>query len=224
MRLFFILIIPIFFSCGNNSNSNKNTNNNRFEDGIYCANVEYFYSKTGTNSNYVLEVEIEDNEISKIFWSNGGWLDDSHFNRPNIINSNARFESDREILYNVKIIGKQGTCIPSSNSISESELIKVAESLKIDGLKGEVIWDSYSCDYIIIYTEDAWYVVAQKYSGTISLNKGDIIRGDLVTFGFEDVVDVNTGDEMSLYIDNYYAIKSSAWELIVEKCELQGDY
>ena len=45
----------------------------------------------------------------------------------------------------------------------------------------------------------------------------------MVGFGFEDVYCINKGKEMRLYIDNYYATKSSAEELIIEKCNLSEE-
>ena len=52
----------------------KNLNVMDIVDGDYCAEIDYYYSKTGTESTYTLKVEIEDNELVKIYWPNGdGW-------------------------------------------------------------------------------------------------------------------------------------------------------
>lgn len=233
LSIFFFSII--LFGCKENSNSQSDTNDNSssnisefdntngYDDGYYCAEVSYYYSKTGTNSLYTLKVEIENNELVKIYWPNGGWLDNSHFSPPSISDGNATFESDRGVEYTIKIIGEDGECNYSTNVQDEDELIEESETQKIDGVTGTVIWDSYSCDYVVIYTENNWYIIAQKYSGAYNLSEGDKVRGDLVGFGFEDVYCINKEKEMRLYIDNYYATKSSAEELIIEKCNLSEE-
>jgi hypothetical protein len=50
-----------------------------FEDGKHCATVEYHNPKTGNTSSYKLSVEILQNELTKLYWPNGGWLDQNHF-------------------------------------------------------------------------------------------------------------------------------------------------
>ena len=227
-KILLLLMIFSIISCKNKSrnyddnssyNSSYSENEDGYSDGTYCAEIEYYYSKTGTRSTYTLEVEIEDDELTVIHWPNGGWLDDSHFYPPNISDGYAEFESDRGVEYTVEIIGNESDCYLSNNVVSEEDFFSELETKKIDGIRGQVIWDSYQCDYVIIYTEDAWYVVAEKYSGAYLLSEGDIVRGELVTFGFEDVYNINSDETMSLYIDNYYATQSSAIELIREKCE-----
>lgn len=223
---FIIILIILFGSCKNKSSnakidstSSKNKSNN-YTNGDYCATVNYYYGVTGTNSTYTLKVEIEDNQLVKIYWPNGGWLDNSHFNPPDISDGQASFESDKGITYTVNIIGEDGDCTYSSSSEDEEELIKEKEEKKLDGVSGTVIWDSNSCDYVVIYTENNWYVIAEKYSGAYNLSVGDKVRGDLIGFGFEDVYCLNKDKEMRLYIDNYYATKSSSEELIRDKCNL----
>lgn len=232
MNKFYLLISLIlisFISCKNEKSdsiineteSNKETTLlDGYEDGEYCAEVEYFYDKTGTNSTYTLKVEIVNNKLVKIYWPNGGWLDESHFIPPNINNGEANFESDQGVDYSIKIIGKSSDCNYSTNVIDENDLIQESEVKRFDGVEGTVIWDSNSCDYVVIYTDNNWYVIAQKYSGAYNLSEGDKVRGDLVTFGFEDVYCLNKDIEMRLYIDNYYAIKSSARDKIIDKCNL----
>lgn len=50
-----------------------------YEDGEYCAEVEYYNPNTGTRSTYTLNVEVEDNSLIVIYWPSGGWLDADHF-------------------------------------------------------------------------------------------------------------------------------------------------
>ena len=117
-----ILILLLIFSLVGCKNKSRNYNENSsysssydesedgYSDGTYCAEIEYYYSKTGTRSTYTLEVEIEDNELTVIHWPNGGWLDDSHFYPPDISDGYAEFESDRGVEYTVEITGEEGDC------------------------------------------------------------------------------------------------------------------
>ncbi len=94
-----------------------------YKDGIYCAEVKYYYPKTGTRSTYVLKVKIKNNKLMVIYWPNGGWLDDSHFYPPDISDGYAEFVSDRGAIYTVKIVGEGGDCyfpllIPDRSSSS----------------------------------------------------------------------------------------------------------
>lgn len=128
---FLILSCTIFFiQCKrNNQNYNEEQNGNYstedgYADGTYCAEVKYYYSETGTNSTYTLEVEIENNELTVIHWPNGGWLDNSHFRPPDISSGEATFTSDRGVDYTVKITGNGGDCSTSSYATDEDDLIQ----------------------------------------------------------------------------------------------------
>ena len=88
---------------------NISCSNNKYNNGNFCAEVEYYNPRTGKHSTYTLPVEIENNKLTVIHFSNGGWLDDSHFNPPTIKNGKAHFVSDRKYRYAVKILNK-GKC------------------------------------------------------------------------------------------------------------------
>jgi len=89
-----ILSVFVLFSCGNLN----------FTDGELCADVKLYNPTTGTHSSYILNVEVENNKLIKIYWPNGGWLDDSHFSPPQI-NKNGwcNFTSDKEKEYEIQI-------------------------------------------------------------------------------------------------------------------------
>lgn len=74
------------------------------EDGKYCAEVEYYNPKTGKESTYTLQVQIEEEQLIKIYFNNGGWLDDSHFEPTYIIDGNGDFTSYEGKEYKVKIL------------------------------------------------------------------------------------------------------------------------
>lgn len=133
--LILILVISVF-SCKNKSRKYESNESyystyayeeDGYMDGTYCAEIEYYYYKTGTRSTYTLEVEIEDNELTVIHWPNGGWLDDSHFYPPDISDGYAEFESDRGVEYTVEIIGDEGDCYISNYAPSESSFVNEEE-------------------------------------------------------------------------------------------------
>jgi len=92
--LFFLVILLFTISC----------TNNKYSDGSYCAEVEYYNPRTRTHSTYTLSIEIENNKLTVIHFPNGGWLDNSHFTPPTIKDGKAKFVSDRGYRYTVKIL------------------------------------------------------------------------------------------------------------------------
>lgn len=47
-------------------------------DGTYEADVSYYNPDTDYSAEYTLDVEIEDGELTTIYFPKGGWLDESH--------------------------------------------------------------------------------------------------------------------------------------------------
>jgi hypothetical protein len=136
MKHIYLFLILLIISCGRKSSDEQNNfptesdgfvSEDGYEDGTYCAEIEYYYSETGTNSTYTLEVEIENNELTVIHWPNGGWLDSSHFTPPDISDGEASFTSDQGVDYNVKIIGNGGNCVTDSYAEDEDDLVREKE-------------------------------------------------------------------------------------------------
>lgn len=103
----FVLFFSLSISCtgGSSSSSHNKTNDNyMYVDGDYYAEVKYYNPKTGKRSTYTLKVEVKNDKLVKIYWSNGGWLDDSHFTPPDISSGIAFFTSDRDYRYVVTIL------------------------------------------------------------------------------------------------------------------------
>jgi hypothetical protein len=82
-----------------------------FEDGTYCAEVEYYNPITGTRSPYELEVEVSGNQVVQINFGNGGWLDTDHFS-PEDLDSDGQctIVSDRNYEYTIQLVEKDGNC------------------------------------------------------------------------------------------------------------------
>lgn len=133
LKICLILCLATLFNQCKKSNNNYEeeqesySDENGYSDGTYCADIDYYYSETGTSSTYTLLVEIENNELTVIHWPNGGQLDDSHFTPPDISSGEASFSSDRGVDYTVKIIGNEGDCLTSSYVTDEDDLIQQKE-------------------------------------------------------------------------------------------------
>lgn len=109
-KLNFLTAIGIFIillGCGS-SYEHDYLDENGYKDGTYCAEIEYYNPKTGTRSTYKLNVEVEDNEVTVIYWGNGGWLDSDHF-YPEELDSDGycSFTTDRGYEYEVRILGEE---------------------------------------------------------------------------------------------------------------------
>jgi hypothetical protein len=81
-----------------------------YDDGVYCAKVEYENPNTGTISTYNLNVEVEDNFLICIQFPNGGYLDTDHFEPAELDEDGiCTFKSDEENEYAVTILGPKCT-------------------------------------------------------------------------------------------------------------------
>lgn len=121
-----ILLLLVFSSCKQNDSkpnslvTETEQTQEEFLDGKYCAEIDYYNPDSGNNTNYTLPVEVENGELVKLEWSNGGWLDSSHFDAPDVTDGTATFEDDRGRQFEVKLL-KQGTC-DGINSNNNEEL------------------------------------------------------------------------------------------------------
>ena len=114
LALFLCSLILCNFGCNNRGSSDRSeeieeyySEDDGYEDGTYCADVTYYNPNTGTRNTYTLEVEVEGNELVKIYWSNGGWLDEDHFYAQEIDeNGTCSFTSDKGYQYDIEITGK----------------------------------------------------------------------------------------------------------------------
>ncbi|MBP2616962.1 hypothetical protein [Chryseobacterium jejuense] len=122
MRVYFFIIIFALYSCSKGSKNSSVSNYYTTEasesesnygdstmNGTYCAEIDYYYYNTGTSSTYTLTVEVENDELVKINWPNGGWLDDSHFTPQDISSGSCSFTSDAGYDYNITLLNK-GDC------------------------------------------------------------------------------------------------------------------
>lgn len=122
-----------------------------FEDGTYCAEVDYYNPNTGTNSEYTLEVKVESNEVVTIYWGNGGWLDEDHFT-PELLDEqgSCSFTSDRGYEYTVQILGQECNNLDSYDEYKSKNIPMYSfdEAVSLAGLTQDEI------DDLNVYEED----------------------------------------------------------------------
>jgi len=76
----------------------------RFDNGTHLATVDYYNPSTGHSATYSLEVEVEDCEVTIIYFPSGGWLDDSHISPAEIDDSgDAELEDEKGRTFSVHI-------------------------------------------------------------------------------------------------------------------------
>lgn len=126
-RTLLFIAILVFASCKqdnskpNSLDSETEQTSEEYQDGEYCAEVSYYNPNTGKETDYTLTVEVENGELIKIQWSNGGWLDSSHFTIPDISHGFATFTDDKGREFEVKLL-EEGACNSSnSNDIEDAE-------------------------------------------------------------------------------------------------------
>ena len=137
-----VLTVITFTSCKKNNSEKRSTEEvstysedettDEYPDGTYCADIDYYNPDTGTSSTYTLNVEVESNEVTVIQWSNGGWLDSSHFN-PEELDSNGScsFTTFDGKQYDIQITGPECSSTDenavSSNDYYEKQKITCPE-------------------------------------------------------------------------------------------------
>ena len=117
---FFVIIISLLFFKTIHKNEEEPVSefaipgqtDQGFEDGTYCAEVDYYNPNTSTHSSYDLEVEVEGNEVVRLNFGNGGWLDTDYFD-PEELDSDGKctIVSDRNYEYSIQLVEKDGNCI-----------------------------------------------------------------------------------------------------------------
>ncbi len=75
-----------------------------FEDGTHTATVYYNNSETGHSATYTLDVEVEGNEVTTIYFESGGYLDSDHIQSAELDESgNATIYGEGSKTYEVQL-------------------------------------------------------------------------------------------------------------------------
>jgi hypothetical protein len=107
-----ILSLVLTFGLGLNLGSCSSTPEwNGYDDGLYCAEVNYYNPNTGTRSTYTLNVVVEDNHVVKIKFNNGGFLDGSHMTPEALSKSGTcTLITDKNYEYTVTLLDSDLQC------------------------------------------------------------------------------------------------------------------
>ena len=107
-----ILSVVLSLSLGLNLVScNSGTPWQGYDDGIHCAEVNYYNPNTGTKSTYTLNVVVENNHVVKIKFNNGGYLDGNNMTPEELSRSGScTVISDKGYEYQVTILDSEVPC------------------------------------------------------------------------------------------------------------------
>jgi hypothetical protein len=158
MRNFKLLILLLFVislsSCKKSNAANYNYDNSvdstiedNYPDGTYCANIDYYNPDTGTRNTYTLNVEVESHEVTVIQWSNGGWLDSSHFSPEELDSSGScSFTTFDGKQYDVQITGPECSYTDESKVSNDSYYERQQETCPECGFEKETYEElCYNC-------------------------------------------------------------------------------
>lgn len=80
-----------------------------YNDGKYCAKVEY-ETLQGFSETFI-PVSVENGEVVKLYWSNGGQLDNTHFAGAIVHgDGSAYFTDDRDRTFYIQLLSRGGSC------------------------------------------------------------------------------------------------------------------
>ena len=89
-------------------------------------------------------------------------------------------------------------------------------SANAEAVKCVVVYNKTGChDYYVAET-NMGYVIIEWYGGT-DPSEGDVLVGDLESYGFKDVYDLTKESSTRVYIDDYGLGKNSLQEKFFEK-------
>jgi hypothetical protein len=82
--------------------------------------------------------------------------------------------------------------------------------------KGVVVYYKPSCDYFIADGQRGLYLL--EWYGGYDPSEGDIIVGEIGSYGFKDVYYPRQDREGRVYVDDYFLSKDNAIEKWAKKC------
>ncbi len=83
---------------------------------------------------------------------------------------------------------------------------------------GEIVYTLPGCDYFLISTSSG-YTFAEWWGGALPM-RGDLLFGELWSFGFKYFYNISQKRKMKVWIDDYWLSRTRAVEKIVDKCKL----
>lgn len=111
--ILFVAFLPFVLKTCTNSITNHAIQGDGYKrytanyEGEFCADINYFNPKTGTESEYTLLVVVEEDLLIEIKWPNGGWLDTTYFDPVDISTGIASFTTYDGNQYEIKLLNDQ---------------------------------------------------------------------------------------------------------------------
>lgn len=73
------------------------------DDGLHSATIDYFNPATGTMGTYTLDVQVDGGQVTTIYFPQGGWLDDTHFEPADLEEGRASIVDDEGRSWDVEL-------------------------------------------------------------------------------------------------------------------------
>ena len=83
--------------------------------------------------------------------------------------------------------------------------------------KGVVVYYKSGCDYFIAET-NMGYALLEWYGG-YDPNKGDVIAGDIDSYGMKDIHNLTADQETHIWVEDFMLSKDRAIEKYFHKCD-----
>ena len=93
-----ILLLFSYASCTSQSN------------GTYCADVDYYNSKTGTQSQYTLTAEVSNGKLVQLNFPSGGHIDEGEYGYAAFDSDGVAYAKLKGKTYKVKLLNKGSDC------------------------------------------------------------------------------------------------------------------
>lgn len=84
-------------------------------------------------------------------------------------------------------------------------------------IKGTSLGEFSSCDYYLIEDSSGDYTLAEWYGGSTAY-EGNILVGELHSYGFKDLYNITRDNSTHVWIDDYLLSEDSAAEKLIDKC------
>ena len=83
--------------------------------------------------------------------------------------------------------------------------------------EGVVVLKKSGCDYFLVETEAGFALL--EWFGGYDPDVGDVIVGQIESYGSYDVYDLSTDDELTVWVEDYWLSKSEAIRKYYEECD-----
>jgi hypothetical protein len=89
--------------------------------------------------------------------------------------------------------------------------------LSASSIKGVSLGEFASCSYYLIEDSSGDYTLAEWYGG-ITPYEGDVLYGELHSYGFKDLYNITRDNSTRVWIDDYLLSEDRATEKLIDEC------